>query len=76
MSNNAMSSATAMLAALAMSGAGMPGMEGIKFPKEKKEPTPRKCILPGCEKQTIHRGGYCCAEHSRQHKLLQRSNAK
>lgn len=74
MSNNALASATTMLAALAM--AGTPGMEGIKFPKEKKEPEPRKCILPGCEKQTIHRGGYCCAEHSRQHKLLQRSNAK
>jgi len=76
MSDNPMASATAILAALAMSG--LPGMEeaGIKLPKPKKEVEPRKCILPGCEKQTIHRGGYCCAEHCQQHKLLHRGNKK
>ena len=28
----------------------------------------RKCLLPGCGNLTNHRGGYCCAEHCREHK--------
>jgi len=27
-----------------------------------------KCLLPSCQKFTQHNGGYCCAEHSKQHK--------
>jgi hypothetical protein len=27
----------------------------------------RKCRLPGCDNLTTHNGGYCCAEHCRQH---------
>lgn len=26
----------------------------------------RKCLLPGCENQTSHNGGYCSAEHKRE----------
>lgn len=28
----------------------------------------KKCALPECEETTIHNGGYCCAEHCREHK--------
>jgi len=34
----------------------------------KKIPVEKQCKLPGCEKTTTHRGGYCCAEHCRQHR--------
>ena len=27
-----------------------------------------KCLLPSCNKETNHNGGYCCAEHFKQHK--------
>lgn len=33
-------------------------------PKPKPE---RKCALPGCEVMTRHNGGYCCAQHCRDH---------
>ena len=26
------------------------------------------CGLPGCDTQTTHKGGYCCAAHCEQHK--------
>ena len=35
----------------------------------------RKCIMPWCKKQTTHRGGYCCAEHCKEHRALLRSKA-
>jgi hypothetical protein len=56
-----------MLAAAMMMG----GLPGDKTPEPKKE---RKCLLPGCEKTTIHNGGYCCGEHCRQHRALRKSN--
>jgi hypothetical protein len=31
------------------------------------------CLLPGCSMTTSHRGGYCCAEHSRKHRELDRA---
>lgn len=29
--------------------------------------TKRQCRLPGCTNTTTHNGGYCCADHCRQH---------
>ena len=29
---------------------------------------PKKCNLPSCDKLTYHNGGYCCAEHCKQHR--------
>lgn len=37
-----------------------------------RAPDIRTCALPGCEQPTDHRGGYCCAEHCKEHKLRQR----
>lgn len=31
-----------------------------------KEPT--ICKLPSCENLTTHNGGYCCAEHCKEHR--------
>lgn len=27
----------------------------------------KECDLPGCPRPTVHRGGYCCADHKRLH---------
>ena len=35
-----------------------------------KERVGKKCSLPGCENMSYHNGGYCCAEHSREAKRL------
>ncbi len=35
-----------------------------KFFKEKPF---KPCLLPGCKNKTTHNGGYCCAEHCKQH---------
>ena len=32
--------------------------------------THQKCSLPGCKVETSH--GYCCADHCKEHKQLQR----
>jgi hypothetical protein len=37
--------------------------------EEKRKPV-RKCALPGCDIQTSHNGGYCCAEHCKEHVRL------
>jgi len=37
-----------------------------RFRKTEKKQT--QCALPGCEVMTIHNGGYCCADHSREHR--------
>ena len=37
---------------------------------------PRKCSLPGCGETTTHNGGYCCAEHCRQHRILRGERVK
>lgn len=37
----------------------------IYFPPEKKKV---KCLLPECDNLTDHNGGYCCAEHCKQHR--------
>jgi len=28
----------------------------------------KKCLLPGCDNTTNHRGGYCCSEHCKKHR--------
>ena len=38
--------------------------------KRKRIPTYKKCTLPGCEEITAHNGGYCCANHCKQHRNI------
>ena len=59
-----------MLAATAISGY-IGGATFYDPPKPK-----RKCLLPGCDNLTAHNGGYCCAEHCRNHKKLKQPNEK
>jgi len=47
----------------AMAGAGL--IPRKYFPKDRPY---KKCLLPGCEEMTSHRGGYCCAEHCKEHR--------
>lgn len=49
-------------------GAAWEGVYGIDIQqgRQKKE---QICLLPGCSTPATHRGGYCCAEHCRQHQL-------
>lgn len=46
---------------------------GIRRPKER---TARQCALPGCEAMTTHNGGYCCADHCREHSQRQQAAKK
>lgn len=39
-----------------------------------RPPTARRCSLPGCEVMTTHNGGYCCADHCREHRQRQRTS--
>jgi hypothetical protein len=51
--------------------AGLAGTFGLpSFLRPKKEREARKCALPGCDKPTTHNGGYCCAEHCKQHREM------
>ena len=34
-----------------------------KYEEELKE-----CLLPECKEKTTHNGGYCCAEHCKEHR--------
>jgi hypothetical protein len=43
---------------------------GIRRPPER---TAHRCGLPGCEATTTHNGGYCCADHCREHRQRQRT---
>lgn len=36
----------------------------------KSKPKGKVCLLPGCKKITYHNGGYCCAEHCKDHKSI------
>ena len=38
-----------------------------RYIKGKKPREMRKCRLPQCEVMHSHNGGYCCAEHFKQH---------
>ena len=53
--------------------AGVLGM-GIPSFNDEGKPNPKKCSLPSCENLTEHNGGYCCAEHCRQHRAEIRAN--
>jgi len=44
------------------------------FPRDERPV--RKCLLPGCEATTAHAGGYCCADHCREHRTWQRGRAE
>lgn len=50
--------------------AGMPAACGIRMPQDR---TVCRCALPGCERMTTHNGGYCCADHCREHRQRQRT---
>ena len=41
-------------------------MAGVRLFED--PPVPKKCLHPGCEIRTTHRGGYCCPEHKKGHK--------
>jgi len=32
----------------------------------------KKCLLPDCDAMTDHNGGYCCAEHCREHQKMRK----
>ena len=60
--------AEAMMFLAAIMGYGMAGLRKgtpILTEREKKS---RKCLLPSCAALTTHNGGYCCAEHCKQHR--------
>ena len=40
--------------------------------REPPKPIGVKCGLPGCATLTLHNGGYCCAEHCREHRQMLR----
>ena len=61
-----MNKALQMLTTLAV----MAGLEK-SLPPEKPSV---KCRLPGCVKSTKHPGGYCCAEHCKQHREMVRES--
>lgn len=43
------------------------GLERSLYPAPKPS---RECLLPGCQNQTRHNGGYCCADHCRAHRVI------
>lgn len=45
-------------------------VEDMDAPKVQEPPKPlgTKCGLPGCTVLTLHNGGYCCADHCREHR--------
>lgn len=34
------------------------------------------CRLPSCKNRTQHNGGYCCADHCREHRAILRAGSK
>jgi len=50
--------------------AGLTGIFGLPPSLRERKREARKCALPGCDKLTTHNGGYCCAEHCKQHKEM------
>lgn len=38
--------------------------------REPDKPKGVKCMLPGCSILTLHNGGYCSAEHCREHHMM------
>ena len=59
-------------AAMMMATAGMmAGIDRLGL-YQKQEKTMRKCALPGCEVMHSHNGGYCKAEHCKEHQQRQK----
>ena len=52
-------------------------MNGWSFPSVRRHDhkPERVCRLPGCDNMTSHNGGYCCADHCREHRRLRKVNA-
>ena len=36
----------------------------------------KSCSLPGCTEKTTHNGGYCCAEHCKEHRRILREEKR
>lgn len=65
--------------AMALMMAGMAASAGVgidsllPYQLRKPEKPYRTCSLTTCENLTNHNGGYCCAEHSKEHRKLRRN---
>jgi len=53
---------------LALGMAAMAGMVPRRLLRGQKNKPVKKCLLPGCNKPTTHNGGYCCADHCKEHR--------
>ena len=42
------------------------------FAKEPRIKTATKCLFPSCEVLTTHNGGYCCPNHCKEHRRIQK----
>lgn len=45
-----------------------PNVFGVSDVHRSQKVLPKPCLLPGCGEQTTHNGGYCSAEHAKQHR--------
>ena len=69
--------AMAFLAAAGGMGWGMAPMRAWSATSYgSSEPKLAKCGLPSCKTMTTHNGGYCCAEHCKEHRRIQREARK
>ncbi len=57
---------------LASMGASLGAVDStdLCFPSNSSPKKQKKCLLPTCNIMTRHNGGYCCAEHCQEHRLL------
>lgn len=62
-----------LASATAAAVAGMVGEHPWGFAKGKKSKQLQKCGLSGCDKMHDHNGGYCCPEHCREHRKMQKN---
>jgi len=53
---------------------GWADVQGLGRPRCAYKPE-KVCLLPGCNNMTSHNGGYCCADHCREHRRLRKVNA-
>jgi hypothetical protein len=54
---------------------GMPYIPGCRV-HAAPETIAKKCFMPSCDKLTRHNGGYCCADHCREHRAILRTANK
>lgn len=64
------------LAALCMGATQKDSLSGIIPRKHTHAKKLTVCLLPECEIMTTHNGGYCCAEHCKEHRVRRKANAK